>query len=104
MRINLKVESNSEMLVVQMTMNRIFKTISKYLYYTSLILIFVFYTSEGYSQSTEDVLILDDLIKIAKEKNPRLRSLYSAIQVDSAKISQAGALPDPILSLVSKLP
>ncbi len=96
---NIKVESNSEMLVLQMTMNRIFKSISKYLYYTSLILIFVFSMSEGYSQSTEDILILDDLIKIAKEKNPRLRSLYSAIQVDSAKIPQAGALPDPILSL-----
>jgi outer membrane protein TolC len=96
---NLKVESNSKMLVVQMTMNRIFKTISKYLYFTSLILIFVFSTSEGYSQTSKDVLILDDLINIAIEKNPRLHSLYSAIQVDSAKIPQAGALPDPILSL-----
>jgi outer membrane protein TolC len=47
----------------------------------------------------EDKLILNDLINIAMENNPQLQSLYSAIQADSAKIPQAGALPDPILSL-----
>ena len=39
-----------------------------------LILNLVNYVSNGYSQSSDDVLILDDLIKIAIEKNPQLRS------------------------------
>lgn len=60
---------------------------------------FIFYATMGYSQPTVDVLILDDLIGTAIEKNPQLQSLYSTTQADSTKISQSGALPDPILSL-----
>ena len=64
-----------------------------------LILNLVVYTSNSYAQSSDDVLILDDLINIAIEKNPQLQSLHSAIRADSARISQVGALPDPVLSL-----
>ena len=55
--------------------------------------------SVAYSQSTDEVLKLNDLISHALEQNPQLRSMYSAIEVDSAKIPQAGSLPDPVLSL-----
>ncbi len=99
MSANLKFENISGLLRGQLSIERIRKLISISLFFTSLILHFVFYASYGYSQSTEDVLILDDLINIAIEKNPQLQSLYSAIQADSAKIPQAGSLPDPVLSL-----
>ena len=75
------------------------KFITVYTVLTILILNLVIYKSNSFSQSVEDKLILNDLINIAMENNPQLQSLYSAIQADSAKIPQAGALPDPILSL-----
>ena len=52
-----------------------------------------------FSQVKEDVLILDQLIQSALENNPQLKSYNSAISADSARISQSGALPDPVLSL-----
>ena len=64
-----------------------------------VIINFVTSTSSVYAQTSDDVLVLNDLIATALEKNPQLRSLQSAIKADSAKIPQAGALPDPILSL-----
>ena len=96
---NFRFENNSGILNERMLIKRIRKLINNSLFFTSLILNLFIYVPIGYSQSTEAVLILDDLIKTAIEKNPQLQSLYSAIQADSAKIPQAGAFPDPILSL-----
>jgi outer membrane protein TolC len=94
-----KFENKSEISTKGTFFNRVRKLTWSSTYIISLIFCFVIFASIGYSQSTQDVLILDDLINIAIEKNPQLHSLYSAIQADSAKIPQAGALPDPILSL-----
>jgi len=53
----------------------------------------------GLSQENEDKLYLNLLIKATLEKSPQLLSLKNATCVDSARIPQSGALPDPILSL-----
>jgi outer membrane protein TolC len=55
--------------------------------------------SVGFPQVNENVLSLDQLIKMAIEENPQLQSFHSATLADSARIPQSGALPDPILSL-----
>ena len=52
-----------------------------------------------YAQSEENVLLLDSLIEAALKNNPHLQSLHSAVLVDSVKIPQSGALPDPVLTL-----
>ncbi len=41
---------------------------------------------------------LDELVREALDNNPRLQAYKSGIQVDEARVPQAGALPDPILS------
>jgi outer membrane protein TolC len=71
----------------------------KYLLIWGLLFITIFIHSAGFSQIIEDVLILDQLIKMAIERNPQLQSFNSATLADSARIPQSGALPDPILSL-----
>jgi cobalt-zinc-cadmium efflux system outer membrane protein len=96
---NIIIENNPGILSGRKSVKRIRKLIYNSLFFTYLILNLFIYVSIGYSQLAEDVLILDDLINIAIEKNPQLHSLYNAVQADSAKIPQAGALPDPILSL-----
>lgn len=57
------------------------------------------FSTAGYSQTQDQVLVLDDLINTAIEHNPQLKSMRSAFMADSSKISQEGALPDPVLSL-----
>ena len=58
----------------------------------------IFNPAAGFSQVKEDVLILDQLIARAIANNPQLQSFYSATLAAAARIPQAGALPDPILS------
>jgi outer membrane protein TolC len=62
-------------------------------------MIMLIYASVSYSQIDNEILNLNDLINGALTNNPQLQSLKSATKADSAKISQSGALPDPILSL-----
>jgi cobalt-zinc-cadmium efflux system outer membrane protein len=57
------------------------------------------FVTVGYSQTEEKALVLNDLINTAIEQNPQLKSMRSAFLADSAKITQEGALPDPVLSL-----
>ena len=75
------------------------KLTQNYLFIAGLIFIIIFMPCAVFSQVKEDVLILDQLIKVALENNPQLHSFYSATLADSARISQSGALPDPVLSL-----
>ena len=93
-----KFENKSGLLSGRISVKRIRKIISNSLFITVLILNLFISASDSYSQSTDNILVLDTLINIAIEKNPQLQSLYIAIQADSAKIPQTGALPDPILS------
>jgi len=90
---------NVKKLGVRMHQNFIFESILKSLFLVGIILNFIFFQSNGFSQTTENVLLLDDLIKKAVEKNPQLQAFYNATLADSAKIPQSGVLPDPILSL-----
>lgn len=50
------------------------------------------------AQSPDSTLKLPELIREAKENNPDLQSARNAWQAENAKIPQAGALPDPVLS------
>ena len=52
-----------------------------------------------FSQVSGEIVQLSELIKVALEKNPRIKSLYIATQADSARIEQSATLPDPVLSL-----
>jgi len=96
---NFKFENVSGLLSRRTMIKKMEKLIFIHRFFIFLLLNFIVNASYGYSQTTEDVLILDDLINTALDKNPQLRSFYSAVQADSAKIPQSGALPDPILSL-----
>jgi cobalt-zinc-cadmium efflux system outer membrane protein len=96
---NFKFENVSGLVSRRPMIKKMEKLISMHRFFIFLLLNFIVTASYGYSQTTEDVLILDNLISIAIENNPQLRSFYRAVQVDSAKIPQSGALPDPILSL-----
>lgn len=62
-----------------------------------IILLIPFVNVHG--QQNTEMVILDDLIEQGLTNNPQLKSFYTRIQVDSAKIPQAGSLPDPMLSL-----
>jgi len=93
---NFIFETNPGLLSGRISVKKIRKLISNSLFITVLILNLLISASDSYSQSTDDILVLDTLINIAIEKNPQLQSLYIAIQADSAKIPQTGALPDPI--------
>ena len=99
MLVNYIFKINSGEYCTKIPVRRIRKTNNLNVILTVLILNLIIYTSYNDAHSSADILILNDLINIAIEKNPQLRSLYSAIRADSAKIPQAGALPDPILSL-----
>lgn len=96
---NLGILYNAKKLGMRVHQNFLFKSILKSLFLVSIILGFIFFQSNGFSQATENVLLLEDLVKKAIEQNPQLQSFYSATLADSAKIPQSGALPDPILSL-----
>jgi outer membrane protein TolC len=54
--------------------------------------------SAAIGQVNESLLDLDHLIEKAISDNPQLKSYRSAILADSARISQSGSLPDPVLS------
>jgi outer membrane protein TolC len=95
---NIDFQKNMSIMINQSMVRRIRKIISSQPFIIFLLFNFLIYTSTGFTQKTDEVLILDDLIRIAIEKNPQLQSLHSANQADSAKISQSGALTDPILS------
>lgn len=94
-----KDKNLQQFLFREVTKWRIYKSTSLSLFSIFLILNFVVFASQGYAQTTDDSLILDDLIKTALENNPQLKSFQSAIKADSAKIPQSGSLPDPVLSL-----
>lgn len=53
----------------------------------------------SYAQTTGKNLDLNDLIGAALQNNPQLKSTYSTLLADSARIPQSGTLPDPVLSL-----
>ncbi len=62
--------------------------------------LFVFlYCVSGMAQTAESTLKLVDLIDEAIENNPDLQSAQNNWQAAMAKIPQAGALPDPVISL-----
>ncbi len=96
---NLGILYNAKKSGVQMNQNFLFKSMLKNIFIINIILNFIFFHSNGFSRTTENVLLLEDLIKKAVEQNPQLQSFYSVILADSVKIPQSGALPDPILSL-----
>lgn len=50
-------------------------------------------------QSPDSLIYLSDLIKEASNRNPELQSSYQAWKAAEVQIPQAGALPDPQLSL-----
>jgi outer membrane protein TolC len=75
------------------------KLTQNYLFVGGLIFIIIFIPCVGLSQVKDEILILDQLIEVALEKNPQLQSFYSATLADSARIPQSGALPDPVISL-----
>ncbi len=52
-----------------------------------------------FSQQQEPLLSLENLVQEALEQNPQLRAFRYQTLADSFKISQAGALPDPMVSL-----
>jgi hypothetical protein len=91
-----KDKNLQQFLFREVTKWRIYKSTSLSLFSIFLILNFVVFASQGYAQTTDDSLILDDLIKTALENNPQLKSFQSAIKADSAKIPQSGSLPDPV--------
>lgn len=70
----------------------------KRLIYMLMLFLLIQLSRAGYAQSSEQ-LILKDLIEEALVNNPQLKSFYSASQADVARVPQAGALPDPMLSL-----
>ncbi len=96
---NLGILYNAKKSGVRMQQNLIFKSMLKSIFMVSIIFNFILFQSNGFSQTTEDVLLLEDLVEKAVEQNPQLQSYYSATLADSAKIPQSGAFPDPILSL-----
>jgi outer membrane protein TolC len=87
-----------EKMEVRMHRQTLMKLNLKYLLIWGLFFITIFIPSTGFSQEGENLLILDQLIKVALEKNPQLQSFYSATLADSTRIPQSGALPDPVLS------
>ncbi len=65
-----------------------------------IILFLLFFSSLPlYSQEEEKAISLDALLKEALQNNPRLQAFRLQTIADSLKIPQAGALPDPMLSL-----
>lgn len=52
-----------------------------------------------FSQNTEELLVLETLIEEALANNPQLQAYRYQALADSFKIPQAGALPDPMVSL-----
>jgi cobalt-zinc-cadmium efflux system outer membrane protein len=70
----------------------------QYIFICSLLFIMILTPFAGFSQAKEDILNLDQLIKMTIDRNPQLHSFYSATLADSARIPQSGSLPDPTLS------
>ena len=99
MLVNLKTEISFRSSTIRIVKQRTRKLRVMVSIIVVLLFICFVHVTYGYSQAADNVLILDDLIKTALERNPQLQSLYSTFKADSAKIPQAGALPDPILSL-----
>jgi outer membrane protein, heavy metal efflux system len=66
----------------------------------SILVIFVLSFLIGTAFAQDDsTLVLDELVDEALTNNPQLKSYYSASRADRELIPQAGALPDPMLSL-----
>ncbi len=51
------------------------------------------------AQVPDSTIQLTDLIRELEQNNPKLQSAYHAVEASKAKIPQAGALPDPTLSI-----
>src|SRR3989339_287893 len=60
-----------------------------------LLLVFAF-TAQGYSQ--EEPLLLDDVIRQARENNPEIQSARQRYLSVKTRITQSGNLPDPVVS------
>jgi cobalt-zinc-cadmium efflux system outer membrane protein len=63
------------------------------------VLILLLITIGNANLFAQEKIILDDLIREALENNPDLKSMENSWHSDLAKVPQAGALPDPQLSL-----
>ncbi len=64
-----------------------------------ILILFFFGSIPLYSQQTEKTVSLDALLEEALDNNPRLKAFRFQAIADSLKIPQAGALPDPMVSL-----
>lgn len=59
-------------------------------------------TSQASPAATEPALRLDDLIKLALERNPDLRSLSARLEAEKFRIPIEKSLPDPVFSFSLK--
>ncbi len=64
-----------------------------------IIMLFIFANAPVFSQDTGQTLSLDKLVEEALVHNPQVQAFRYQTLADSFKISQAGALPDPMISL-----
>lgn len=69
----------------------------RYVNLITLLLLIALFPSLA-AQSPENTLRLPELIREALDNNPDLQSAQNAWQAENAKIPQAGALPDPVIS------
>jgi cobalt-zinc-cadmium efflux system outer membrane protein len=69
------------------------------LYPILLLYLFSFTGINAAAQSTDSVLVLDDVIQRVLSANPDLQSTYEQWQASTKRISQMKALPDPTLGL-----
>jgi outer membrane protein TolC len=54
---------------------------------------------KAYSQDSDSVLVLDDVIRKVMHQNPELQAAHEEWRASKTRISQAEALPDPTLGL-----
>lgn len=69
----------------------------RYVNLITLLLLIALFPSLA-AQSPENTLRLPELIREALDNNPDLQSAQNVWQAENAKIPQAGALPDPVIS------
>ena len=94
-----KLSKNIKSRKSNMVRDLLIRNLRELLFRYKLLLLFLMIPSWAFTQVDENTILLDDLIEKAINENPQLQSLRNAMLADSVKISQEGALPDPILSL-----
>jgi len=64
-----------------------------------LMLMLIFWiTTLAVSQVPDSTVELRELILLLEENNPQLQSAYQVVEANKARVPQAGALPDPMIS------